>query len=448
MALTIPGADGDVFSELARDAGMALLAHPQTIPVCPVPMRLPSLFSCVRITAPLCALAFGCVPFVSAADSVYQKLTLTKGFFCEGATFADLNKDGHPDAVSGPYWWEGPDFTKRHEIYPALPFDPLRYSDNFFSFTHDFNGDGWLDLFVIGFPGVDASWYANPGAKGGMWRRNVVFLPVDNESPTFTRLFGADKAPVLVCMSRGRIGYATWDPKAPANPWMFHAVSPQGNWQRFTHGMGVGDVNGDGREDILEKDAWWEQPALLKDDPVWKRHPVAFGAKGGSQMIVQDVNGDGVPDVITAKAAHGFGLSWFEQVRAAEGGESTFKEHVILAEKADVKLNGVQFAQLHAVTLADYDGDGLPDIITGKRWWAHGPTGDIAPGDAPHLAAFLLRRGPNHTATYEPRVIDLTTGVGTQLVAADVNGDGRPDFIVGNKRGTAVLLSQKQSPAK
>jgi hypothetical protein len=404
-----------------------------------------SPFAC-RSGVLLACLSLAMAPTAPAAPAeAYKKLTLSTDFFCEGATFADLNKDGKLDAISGPYWYEGPDFKTRHEIYPALTWDPLRYSDNFFAFTYDFNGDGWLDVFVIGFPGVDASWYQNPGPKGGMWRRNVVFMPVDNESPTFERLFGADKPPALICMSRGRIGYATFDPKGAATPWVFHAVSPQGNWQRFTHGLGVGDVNGDGRMDILEKDGWWEQPASLTADPVWKQHKFPFAAaKGGSQMYVMDVNGDGVPDVITAKAAHGHGLSWYEQVRDTAGGESTFKEHVILSEKAEEKLNGIQFAQLHAVVLTDFDGDGLVDIVTGKRWWAHGPTGDVDAQADPLLCAFLLRRGADKSVTYEPRLIDSATGVGTQLVTADVNGDGHPDFVVGNKRGTAVLLSQKK----
>ncbi|MSU25105.1 MAG: VCBS repeat-containing protein [Opitutus sp.] len=379
---------------------------------------------------------------LAATEPAYRKLPLSDLFFCEGATFADLNNDGHPDAISGPYWYEGPDFTQRHELFSPLTFDPLKYSDNFFAFAYDFNVDGWTDVLVLGFPGVDASWYQNPGAKGGPWRRYVAVLPVDNESPTFGQLL-AKGPPVLVCMSHGRLGYAGPDPKDPARPWAFHPVSPvMPAWQRFTHGLGFGDVNGDGRPDLLEKDAWWEQPASLAGDPIWKRHPFAFSAKGGAQMYVMDVNGDGLPDVITSKAAHGYGLSWFEQVRAADG-EISFKEHVILSEKTEEKIAGVQFAQLHAVVLTDFDGDGLPDIVTGKRWWAHGPTGDVDPAGAPVLYAFLLRRGPNHTATYEPRLIDDTTGVGTQLFTADVNGDGRPDFVVGNKRGTAVLLSQK-----
>ncbi len=386
---------------------------------------------------------------VWAADpgvASYRKLALNDVFFSEGATFGDLNNDGKPDAISGPYWWEGPDFKVRHEYYPALPWDPLRYSDNFFAFTHDFNGDGWNDILVLGFPGVDASWYQNPGAKGGPWRRNVVFLPVDNESPTFGRVLGADKPPVLLCTSRGRIGYATWDAKAPSTPWVFHPISPPGGWQRFTHGLGFGDVNGDGRNDILEKDGWWERPASLAGDPVWKQHKFPFAgtpSRGGAQMYVYDVNQDGLGDVITSLHAHGFGLSWFEQTRATNGTIS-FKEHRITSPVEAELINGVQFAQLHAIDLVDFDGDGVLDILTGKRWWAHGPKGDAQPDAAPVLYAFLLRRGANGTASYVPHLINDTTGVGTQIVAADVNGDGRPDIVVGNKRGTAVLLSQKK----
>jgi hypothetical protein len=376
--------------------------------------------------------------------AAYRKVSLSDTFFSEGAAFGDLNNDGHLDAVSGPYWYAGPDFKQRHDIYPALPYDPLKYSDNFFAFTHDFNGDGWTDVLVLGFPGVDASWYANPGAKGGPWRRHVVMFPVDNESPTFGALLGKNQPPTLVCMSRGRIGYATFNPKDAVVPWVFHPISQQGTYQRFTHGLGFGDVNGDGRNDILEKDGWWEQPAALAGDPVWKQHKFPFAGKdrGGAQMHVFDVNNDGKNDVIASRNAHGFGLSWWEQIKTADG-EISFREHPITSHVEAETINGVQFSQSHAMELADFDGDGLLDILTGKRWWAHGPTGDVQPTAAPVLYVFLLRRAADGTATYVPHLIEDTTGVGTQVVVADANRDGRPDILVGNKRGPAVLLSQK-----
>jgi hypothetical protein len=405
----------------------------------------------MRCTPSLFCLVIASVLSLRAAPAPeirYHKLAPENKFYSEGAAFGDFNKDGVMDAVSGPYWYEGPEFSKRHEIYPALAFDPLKYSDNFLAFTHDFNGDGWIDVLVLGFPGVDASWYENPGAGGGMWRRHVVFLPVDNESPTFADING-DKQPDLVCSAYGRLGYATFNPKSAETPWVFHPISPPGAYQRFTHGLGYGDINGDGRVDLLERTGWWEQPASLAKDPVWKKHEFTFGpekGRGGAQMCVMDVNGDGLADVVTSIDAHGYGLSWFEQTRS--GGEISFREHVLLSAQADEKIGGLQFAQLHAIALADVDGDGLADIVTGKRWWAHGPTGDADPNGTPVLYAFLLRRGANGEVRFEPHQIDDASGIGTQVVAQDINGDGRADIVVGNKRGTFIFISQKDGARK
>src|SRR5439155_27374199 len=76
----------------------------------------------------------------------FEKHQLSSEFFSEGANAGDFNRDGKIDIVSGPYWYEGPAFAVRHEIYSPQPFDPHAYSHNFFAFVDDFNDDGWPDV--------------------------------------------------------------------------------------------------------------------------------------------------------------------------------------------------------------------------------------------------------------------------------------------------------------
>ena len=213
----------------------------------------------------------------------WKRIELSDGFYAEGATFGDLNKDGKADVVAGPYWYEGPDFAKRHEYYPAKPFDKNGYSDNFFAWVRDFNADGWNDILIIGFPGKDASWYQNPQGAEGSWKRHVVVESgLDNESPTYTDLNG-DGREEIVFHWKGQFGWAGPDVNVPggtAKPWPFHAVAPKGEYGAFTHGMGVGDVNSDGRMDILERTGWWEQPPAGSKAELWTKHPFDF-APGG-----------------------------------------------------------------------------------------------------------------------------------------------------------------------
>jgi hypothetical protein len=192
---------------------------------------------------------------------------------------------------------------------------------------------------------------------------------------------------------------------------------------------------------VLEKDGWWEQPASLAGDPVWKRHEADFG-EGGSQMHTYDLDGDGDADVVTSLVAHGYGLAWFEQVR--QGDRIDFVRHVIMDDDPSDNPYGVKFSQLHAVELADMDGDGVLDIVTGKRYWAHGSTGDVDANAPPVLYWFRTVRDATGGVDFVPHLIDDDSGVGVQLVVGDVDGDERPDLVVGNKRMTAVLLQESR----
>ncbi|PWU17473.1 MAG: cysteine protease [Verrucomicrobia bacterium] len=390
----------------------------------------------------------------------FKKVRLTDQFWAEGAHFADFNHDGIMDIVSGPFWYEGPDYKKRHEIWPAKASfkrkksdgteetvpgfegalgEKNAYSECFLTFTYDFNNDGWPDVLVYGFPGKEAIWYENPKGKDSLWERHVIFDVLDNESPGLADITG-DGKPELLCCSRGYIGYATADWKNPAAPWKFHPVSPQGGYQKFTHGIGCGDINGDGRIDIIEKEGWWEQPASLEGDPVWVKHSFHF-ADAGAQMLVYDVNGDGLNDVITSIQAHGYGLAWYEQVR--EEGKITFRQHMILPNDPSKDRYGVNFSQLHSLALADIDGDGLMDIVTGKRFWAHGKTGSDPDSNGQAVLYWfkLVRPGPGK-AEFIPHIIDNDSGVGTEVTAGYITSRKYPDIVVGNKKGVFLFKNE------
>ncbi|HEX8313239.1 MAG TPA: VCBS repeat-containing protein [Chthoniobacteraceae bacterium] len=388
----------------------------------------------------------------------FEKKQLTDQFWAEGANVGDFNRDGQLDLVYGPYWWAGPDFKERHEYAPATQTFKVKkedgteqtipgfegalgrnnaYSKNFFAFTHDFNADGWTDILILGFPGEASWWFENPQGKGGEWKRHTALDVTENESPTFLDLTG-DGKPELVCSSGGHLGFAEPDSANPTAKWKWRPISPKGRWQRFTHGIGVGDVNGDGRMDLLENEGWWEQPESLAGDPVWKKHDALFGS-GGAQMFAYDVNGDGKNDVITSLEAHGYGVAWFEQTN--DGGAVGWTKHLIVGKTPQENPQGVAFSQPHALALADMDGDGLLDLVTGKRFWAHGPGGDPEPNATPVLYWFQLQRSGGK-ASYTAHLIDDASGVGTQVVTTDVNGDKKPDVVVGNKRG-AFLFQQR-----
>ena len=390
------------------------------------------------------ALLIASAAFAEDQPTLFKKTQLTDQFYSEGAAIGDFNKDGIMDVVIGPYWYEGPDFTKKHafaaEDFMTKAYDPHGYSKNFLAFTWDLTGDGWTDIIICGFPGEETAWYENPKGKDEPWKRHVMLKHTDNESPTFGDLLGTGK-PALICMSGGTMGYAMADPANRTGEWIWHPTSPKmAAYKQFTHGIGFGDVNGDGKMDLLDKDGWYEQPANLDGDPHWKKHPFKFGS-GGAQMFVYDVNGDGKPDVITCIEAHGYGLAWFEQTKDDQG-EITFIKHLIMGDKPSDSPYGLRFSQMHGIALADMFGDGVLDIVTGKRFWAHGPGGDKDPADPAVLYIFRLVRGPDGKVDYVPYKVDDNSGVGTQVTVGKIAGGKLPDIVVGNKKGGFVFINQ------
>jgi hypothetical protein len=363
---------------------------------------------------------------------------------------ADFNKDGNLDIVAGPYIYYGPDFTKRSEIFPAITGSPsLQFAYNRVQHAYDFNNDGWPDVLSTAFSSI---LYINPKGEHRRWESYNILPDAKQGEITAFEDIDNDAKPELIYGANGHVRYAKPNENDPTKPWIEYNVSDQG--YSMAHGIGTGDINNDGRIDILNAVGWWEQPAVLDSTKTWKYHPVAFGRYGkrsggigGSIMAVYDVNGNGLNDVVTNLNAHGFGLAWYEQKRSNDG-EISFVRHMISDDYQFNNKDGVTFSQAHGATFADIDGDGIKDYIVGKRYFTHLDNYfDPDTYSPPVLYWYKTVRNKEAPggAEFIPELIHNRSGVGSEVDAVDLDKNGTLDIITSTNNGTFIYWNNTKN---
>lgn len=366
--------------------------------------------------------------------TVNENLSFTKHivhdtFISEGVTVGDVNNDGLTDILAGAFWFEAPNW-KAHEIKKPKFFDYTKgYSDSFLNFSMDVNFDGWIDFIVVGFPGKEAYWYENPKNIKGHWKEHLIDSNACNESPMFVDIDGNGRKDLVFGNESTKTMIWLKSPDTAGDlEWKAIPISKKEapGTKRFSHGLGFGDVNDDGRNDIIVTEGWWESPKDRNEIP-WKFHKANLG-EPSAQMYAYDLDLDQKNDIISS-SAHAYGIWWHKNKSSDQ--LTNFTHH---------KIDST-FSQTHGIAFKDLNGDKLPDLITGKRFFAHQgkDPGGLEPAV---LYWFELQRDENNAPFWNRHLIDDDSGVGLQVVIEDLNNDGKLDIINSNKKGVIYFLQE------
>ncbi len=393
----------------------------------------------------------------NAGPIQFRKVVIETVFRSEGVTAFDVSGtgSGQLDIVTRQYRYPfPPDISTRHEISTPRTWTTGEYSNSYANWNADIDGDGLIDLIVLprqqqDNPALDPIyWFKNPGPDVDQhWDSFMIAPSTLGERPFYEDLFGDGNRELVFVACQDRLAQCpntntlVWAvPGAdPTQPWVTTAISDPGSRDVGLdhHGMGVGDINGDGRKDIIVATGWFEGP----EDPLaspWIFHreswlpqfctsnPPMDPESCCADMYAYDVNADGLTDILCTRP-HNRGRWWIEQL--AGGG---WLEHAMDPEPFTATT---PYSESHAARFEDLDGDGVPELITGKRKFAHGTGGE---GYAePGVLVYYKLRVDQTGVNWDRFDIDLeqSSGVGTQFDVRDVNRDGLLDVIISNKTG-------------
>lgn len=355
-----------------------------------------------------------------ARQIVFRKHMLSNIFVSEGVATGDVNRDGKMDILAGNYWFQAPDW-KRNLIHIDTLNPVPGYSTSFLNYSMDVNNDGWIDLIRFDQPGGACMWYENPQNKKQLWQAHLILKTAGNENPAFADV-DRDGRMDIICndiIAKEVIWLKSPDTKNDTL-WLRYVISndPVTGTDKYTHGLGWGDINKDGKNDVIIKSGWWQSPENVNNSN-WQFHKADFGADCAN-MFMLDADKDGDGDIISS-SAHDYGIWWYEQQQNDSGNPEWIK-HTIS------KL----FSESHALALEDINGDGYPDLVTGKRYYAHNG-GD--PGGHEPAVLYWYEYIAGKIPQWIPHLIDTNSGIGLSIVVQDINNDKKKDIIISNKKG-------------